>query len=635
MTGKRTQGGLSRRFIGRVLLVFSGIFALVNMLFVLQSTTELSRLASYVYQDETVAFSSEFNVGKERVVASPLKEGKFLELELYSSKDNVTLTINGKTRLERSELLLRGLNVIALNEVSGEVMSSRWFDTYAIKADSDNLMDYLRGLKDGRIICFAVRDEAAQQLTQEAKDHLTGYRSSFIKFLEFRSTWAFVVQKIKGNYVVFAESFQNPPKGNDWANPVRLRTMVRLLPENVVKCSWPDTVENRRRTEFCQIYEGYPDVCRCEDPVDIELKPPPFQDGRRLEIPIAVMASNRPHYLIRMLLGLQKVEGLDPNMVTVFIDGFWKEPESVTKLIGVKVQQHAGVSHENARIAQHYKKSLHDSFEEHPNANYLIILEEDLDVSADILSYFKQLLPVFENDESVYCISAWNDQGYNHLSNDPAMMYRVETMPGLGWVLSRKIFKNELEEKWPRPDQFIDWDIWTRGQEVRKSRECIIPDISRTFHFGGRGMNVGGNMQAMYFEKHAINKQVHVEMAVDKMYKDNYEKEIHKLLSQAETLDHNKTPCSNPQDFIPDTEGKLFVFYIKMMHSTDFETWMNIASCFHMWDLDARGFHKSMWRFWIKKNHILVIGCPSSEYCSHKPVNLEPIYIPKKPEVKQ
>ena len=108
------------------------------------------------------------------------------------------------------------------------------------------------------------QDEAAQQLTQEAKDHLSGYRSSFIKFLEFRSTWAFVVQKIKGNYVVFAESFQNPPKGNDWANPVRLRTMVRLLSENVVKCSWPDTVENRRRTEFCQIYEGYPDVCRCE-----------------------------------------------------------------------------------------------------------------------------------------------------------------------------------------------------------------------------------------------------------------------------------------------------------------------------------------------------------------------------------
>ena len=31
-------------------------------------------------------------------------------------------------------------------------------------------------------------------------------------------------------------------------------------------------------------------------------------------------------------------------------------------------------------------------------------------MSVDILSYFKQLLPVYENDESVYCISAWNDQ---------------------------------------------------------------------------------------------------------------------------------------------------------------------------------------------------------------------------------
>ena len=47
--------------------------------------------------------------------------------------------------------------MIALNEVSGEVMSSRWFDTYGVKADSANLMDYLRGLKDGRIICLAVR----------------------------------------------------------------------------------------------------------------------------------------------------------------------------------------------------------------------------------------------------------------------------------------------------------------------------------------------------------------------------------------------------------------------------------------------------------------------------------------------
>ncbi len=84
----------------------------------------------------------------------------------------------------------------------------------------------------------------------------------------------------------------------------------------------------------------------------MDLDPPPFPDGSRFQIPIAIMASNRPSYLLRMLLGLQKVEGLDPSMMTVFIDGFWPEPASVTRLLGVKLEQHAGVSRLNARIGQ-------------------------------------------------------------------------------------------------------------------------------------------------------------------------------------------------------------------------------------------------------------------------------------------
>ena len=53
-------------------------------------------------------------------------------------------------------MILRGVNVVVLNEVTGAVMSSRWFDTYESKADSGLLMDYLKGLKHGRIVCFAV-----------------------------------------------------------------------------------------------------------------------------------------------------------------------------------------------------------------------------------------------------------------------------------------------------------------------------------------------------------------------------------------------------------------------------------------------------------------------------------------------
>ena len=108
----------------------------------------------------------------------------------------------------------------------------------------------------------------------------------------------------------------------------------------------------------------------------------------------------------------------------------------------------------------------------------------------------------------------------------PAMIFCLNSFR----VLSRKLFKNELEEKWPKPDQFIDWDMWMRASFNRKGRECIIPDISRTYHFGGKGLNVGGVMQALYFEKHTLNTEPHVKLDVEKMYKDNYEKEIDNLL---------------------------------------------------------------------------------------------------------
>jgi hypothetical protein len=68
-------------------------------------------------------------------------------------------------------------------------------------------------------------------------------------------------------------------------------------------------------------------------------------------------------------------------------------------------------------------------------------------------SYFSQTKRLLEEDETLYCISAWNDQGYEHTSSDPSLLYRVETMPGLGWILKRSLYKSELETKWPTPEK--------------------------------------------------------------------------------------------------------------------------------------------------------------------------------------
>ena len=39
-----------------------------------------------------------------------------------------------------------------------------------------------------------------------------------------------------------------------------------------------------------------------------------------------------------------------------------------------------------------------------------MVLGEDLDIAVDLFSYLSQSVRLLEEDDSLYCISAWNDQ---------------------------------------------------------------------------------------------------------------------------------------------------------------------------------------------------------------------------------
>ena len=77
--------------------------------------------------------------------------------------------------------------------------------------------------------------------------------------------------------------------------------------------------------------------------------------------------------------------------------------------------------------------------------------------------------------------------------------------------------------------------------------ECIIPDVSRTYHFGMSGTNMNPYFQEAYFSKHKLNKQGIVQLKdLDRsacyyylctitcvwfrMTQDKYEEIIHELL---------------------------------------------------------------------------------------------------------
>ena len=88
-----------------------------------------------------------------------------------------------------------------------------------------------------------------------------------------------------------------------------------------------------------------------------------------------------------MLKSLLSANGVNGTMITVFIDGYFEEPLHVTKLFGIRAVQHMPIGKQNARVSQHYKTAIASTFKEYMDAKYIIMLEEDLDVSVDFFKW--------------------------------------------------------------------------------------------------------------------------------------------------------------------------------------------------------------------------------------------------------
>ncbi|XP_067865720.1 alpha-1,3-mannosyl-glycoprotein 2-beta-N-acetylglucosaminyltransferase-like isoform X2 [Heterodontus francisci] len=145
------------------------------------------------------------------------------------------------------------------------------------------------------------------------------------------------------------------------------------------------------------------------------------------------------------------------------------------------------------KISRHYRWALNQVFHTF-KYQAAIIVEDDLEVAPDFFEYFRAVFPLLLEDPSLWCASAWNDNGKEQMvdTKQPEALYRTDFFPGLGWMLLKATWE-ELEPKWPG----AFWDDWMRSPAQRCDRSCIRPEVSRTMTFGRKGVSNG-----QFFDQH-------------------------------------------------------------------------------------------------------------------------------------
>ena len=346
-------------------------------------------------------------------------------------------------------------------------------------------------------------------------------------------------------------------------------------------------------------------------------------------LPIMMTAYNRPEYMRKSLRSLLNVRGVQKKNVQVVQDDKNKDVAKVAKDFGVKLIQH--VQDRDAYgpnpdpgifISKHYSYALQYTFETNTDAPAIIIVEDDLLYSPDFLEYLEYNSALLEEDETTFLLSAWNDNGQKNLIRDPYRLHRTEYFPGLGWLLPRKLYENELQKTWP----FYHWDHWLRDPVIHKGRDCIYPEVSRTYHIGEYGTFMNESLHSSLFKNIGYNTDSKIRWSMKsfssvpslqidnktikpywRVFQTTYESYRNDFLSTSIPLSHVDS-IEQLKKTTP-VYGRHYLVWYTL--SDSFEP---ISNYFGIWPDSRRSSYKGIHDFYYHGHHLMLIN---AEYSSH------------------
>ena len=105
------------------------------------------------------------------------------------------------------------------------------------------------------------------------------------------------------------------------------------------------------------------------------------------------------------------------------------------------------------------------------------LLADDLNISVDFFDYFAATYPILHSDPTLWCVSAWNDNGKRDFISDDAgtfisdyypraytLLTLTSTSEVLGIVLSTSILSSCNNCSTSLPDRLLSWSWLDDGE---------------------------------------------------------------------------------------------------------------------------------------------------------------------------
>ncbi|KAK3604443.1 hypothetical protein CHS0354_031746 [Potamilus streckersoni] len=371
----------------------------------------------------------------------------------------------------------RGLNFVVVNPETGKPSMASNFDTY--DKESINMEDFLESLSTNDIILGVAFDDAFRKLQFHPKELLNKLGSSQIQNLKFRDVWYFVGQKGIDGFTPYEKiSFSGidaewpTPLKDSFCLPKKL-TGLKVIPD-------PPFTRNEAKRAFCTKYDGYADFCDSTHMDDPVIKPVGLTDASLknnivYSTPILIIPGMNHNALVKLLETTLMQPGVDPKFVVVAFDDKFPEHAELAGLFGIR--NHSLTS--SITYSEQMNKALEAVWTLYPLAANVIVLEEELLLASDFLYFMAQCAPIFDRDETLFAISAFNYNGFVTSSGNRSLVYRVEDFPGLAFMLKKSVFDKYMKGKMKACCSERTWYGWSINSPV--AAEVLVPDVSRVY----------------------------------------------------------------------------------------------------------------------------------------------------------